>query len=142
MALPDPIKIEGLAEFSRNLKKLNADLPKVLRIANNEAANLIASRARAKVPQGPGKGGHAASSVKAASTRTEGRVKGGGKRYAYYPWLDFGGHVGKKRSVRRPFIKTGRYIFDTYEDNRKQVEEVMTEALIDVARQAGVEVED
>lgn len=142
MSVPDPIKIKGLAEFSRNLKKLDAELPKVLRIANNEAADLIAAKTRGKVPTGPGFGGHAKTSVKAASTRTEGRVKAGGKRYSYYPWLDFGGRVGKSHSVRRPFIKTGRYLFDTYEDNRKAVEEIMTQALLDVARQAGVEVED
>lgn len=140
MAVPDPIKIEGLAEFSRNLRKLDADLPKALRLANNEAAQLIVDQAVPKVPLGPGVGGHARSSIKARSTRTEGRVSGGGKRYPYYPWLDFGGSTGRNRSVRRPFIRSGRYIFDTYEDNRSRVQQTLLEALLEVAAQAGVEV--
>lgn len=142
MAVPDPIKIDGLAQFSRDLRKLSSELPKALRIANNEASQLIVDRAVPKVPLGPSKGGHARSSIKAKSTRTEGRVTGGGKKYPYYPWLDFGGRVGKARTVQRPFIKTGRYIFDTYEDNRQQVHETLLKALLQVAQEAGVEVSD
>lgn len=140
MAVPDPIKIEGLAEFSRNLKRLDNELPKMLRMANNEAAQLIVDRTKPKVPLGPSKGGHAVSSIKSKSTRTLARVSGGGKRYPYYPWLDFGGRVGRGRSIHRPFLKTGRYIFDTFEDNRQQVHEIMINALLNVAREAGVEV--
>lgn len=139
----DPIRIEGLNEFQRNLKKLDKDLPKLVRVALNESADLVAKRARPLIPTGPNRGGHAKSSVKAKSTRTEARVSGGGNRYPYYPWLDFGGHVGKGRSVRRPFLKEGRYIYGSYYDlsGSGKFQDVMVNALLKVAEQAGIEVD-
>lgn len=137
MATIEPIKIAGLAEFNRNLRKLNSDLPKALRIAHNQAAQIVVDYAQARVPS---KSGKARRSVKAKSTRTESRVSGGSKTVPYYPWLDFGGRVGPRRSVRRPFEKGGRYIYPGYHKNVDRVEEVLVEALLDVARQAGVEV--
>ena len=58
----------------------------------------------------------------------------------YYPWLDFGGRVGKGKSVRRPFNKGGRYIYPGYAKNRPEVEERLLAALLQVCQQAGVEV--
>lgn len=138
MAAIEPIKITGLAEFNRNLRKLNADLPKALRLAHNEAAQLIVDYAKPRVPR---RTGRAASTVKAKSTRTETRVSGGSKRASYYPWLDFGGKVGPRKSVARPFIKQGRYIYPALGANYDKFAALLEEKLIDVARQAGVEVD-
>ena len=138
MATVDPIKITGLAEFNRNLRKLDSNLPKALRLAQNEAAQIVVDWAQPKVPRRSGK---AARSVKAKSTRTAARVEGGGKRVPWYPWLDFGGRVGPKRSVKRPFDKSGRYIFPGYQHNKDQVHDVLVDALINVAREAGVDVD-
>jgi hypothetical protein len=138
MALIEPIKIEGLADFSRNLRKLNNDLPKALRIAHNEGAQIIVDWAVPKIPKNTGR---AAKSVKAKSTRTESRVVGGSTRAPYYPWLDFGGRVGRKRSVQRPFIKGGRYIYEGYSQNTEQIRERLEQALLRVAAEAGVEVD-
>lgn len=134
----EPIKITGLAEFNRNLRKLDSDLPKVLRLAHNEAAQLIVDWAQPRVPR---KSGRAAGTVKAKSTRTESRVQGGSKRAPYYPWLDFGGRVGPRHSVRRPFIHEGRYIYPALSANYGKFADLLAEKLIDVARQAGVEVD-
>jgi hypothetical protein len=134
----EPIKISGLAEFNRNLRKLGSDLPKALRLAHNEGAQLIVDYAAPRVPR---KSGRAAGSIKARSTRTESRVQGGSKRVPYYPWLDFGGKVGPKRSVHRPFIREGRYLYPALSANYDRFAELLTEKLIEVARQAGVEVE-
>lgn len=138
MATIEPIKIEGLAEFNRNLKKLDSDLPKILRMAHNEASGLIVDYAKPRIPR---KTGRAAGTVKARSTRTESRVSGGSKRVPWFGWLDFGGKVGRKRSVARPFIKQGRYLYPALSANYDKFAELLTEKLIDVARQAGVEVE-
>ena len=138
MAAIEPVKVEGLAEFNRNLRKLSADLPKVLRIAHNEAAQLIVNYAQPRVPR---KTGRAAGTLKARSTRTESRVSGGSKRASYYGWLDFGGRVGPKRSVHRPFIKQGRYLYPALGANYDKFVALLEDKLIEVARQAGVEVE-
>jgi hypothetical protein len=138
VATIEPIKIEGLAEFNRNLKKLDSDLPKVLRLAHNEAAQLIVDYAKPRVPR---RTGRAAGTIKARSTRTESRVSGGSKRVPYYGWLDFGGRVGRKRSIQRPFIKQGRYLYPALSANYDKFAQLLTDALVDVARQAGIEVE-
>lgn len=136
--MTDPIKVTGLAEFRRNLKKLDTDLPKALRIALNGAANIIVTEAAGRIPKRTGK---AAASLKARSTQSQSRVSAGGNRAPYYPWLDFGGRVGRKKSVKRPFLKHGRYIFQAYADKGDEFAEVLSKALVQVARDAGVEVD-
>lgn len=134
----EAIRVQGLSEFSRNLRRLDADLPKALRIAFNQAAEVVAADARSGIPT---KSGKAKASVKARSTRTAARIVGGGRRAPYYPWLDFGGKVGRGRSVRRPFLSDGRYIYKAFYDNVDRLPDVLEEALLEVARSAGVEVD-
>jgi hypothetical protein len=136
----DAITVEGLAEFSRNLRKLDSELPKALRLALNEAADLVVNEARPGIPS---RTGRARRSVRKASTRTAVRVRGGGNRAAYYPWLDFGGRVGKGRSVSRPFLTEGRYIYAGYFRLRDsgEFQKVLTAGLLKVAAQAGVVVD-
>lgn len=137
MALVEPIKISGLSEFNRNLRRLNADLPKALRLSHNEAATVVVDWAKPRVPVDSGR---AARSIKAASTRTESRVRGGSKSVPYYPFLDFGGRVGPNRSVRRQFYSDGRYLYPGLVATRDQVHEIMVRNLIRVAEAATFEV--
>ena len=134
----DPIKIDGLKQFRANLKVMDRELPKALRLAFNEAADIVVQDARPGIPSRSGK---AKSTVKAKSTQTASRVSGGGNKAPYYPWLDFGGRVGKNKSIRRPFLKDGRYIYDSYFRNVNRFGEVLERSLLGVAAQAGVEVE-
>lgn len=134
----EAIRVTGLAEFVRDLKRLDADLPKALRVAFNGCADIVVNDARSSIPSRSGK---ARSSVKARSTQAASRVVGGSKKVPYYPWLDFGGKVGRGRSVSRPFLKHGRYIYNAYFDNRNRYVELLEQSLLDVARQAGVEVD-
>lgn len=134
----DPIKIEGLVEFQRNLKTLDANLPKVLRIAHNQGAQIVVNWAQPRVAM---KTGRAKASVKARSSQRESKVQGGSTRVPWYAWLDFGGSVGRKRSVKRPFLKGGRYIYAGWDATREDVHQALLAALLDVAREAGVEVE-
>lgn len=138
MAIIDPIKVEGLAEFRRNLRTLDSNLGKAMRIALNDSAGIVVDWAQARVPSRSGK---ARGSVRAKSTQTEARVEGGGKRVSYYPWLDFGGRVGRKRSVKRPFIKSGRYIYPGYTSNREEVQARLLKALLQVCDESGLAVD-
>lgn len=137
MAELGEIRITGLREFNRTLRRIDKDAPKGLRLAGNKAADIVVTAAQPRVPLGPGRGGHAKSSIKAASTRTAARVREGGKRFPYMPWLDFGGRVGRNRSVYRPFIKRGRYVWAAFDDNRDRVEGVLRGELADIARKSG-----
>lgn len=134
------IRIDGLAQFSRNLKKLDGDLPKALRMALNEAADVVIQGARPLVPR---RTGRARNSLRVASTRTAVRVRAGGPKAPHYPWLDFGGRVGRRRSVVRPWMKEGRYLYKVYFAKRDsgELHRVLQKALLDVARQAGVEID-
>ena len=136
--MAEPIHVEGLREFSQALKRLDSDMPKVLRVGLNSVADLVVDQA---MPRIPSRSGRARRSVKARSTRTAVRVVGGSARVPYYPWLDFGGRVGRGHAIKRPFLKEGRYIYRAYFDNRGRFGELLEDALVDVARQAGMEVE-
>lgn len=136
----DVIKVEGLSAFVRNLKQLDKDLPKAVRKSFNSAADLLVAEIRPLVPS---RSGRAASTVRSTSTQTAARVSGGGNRAPYYPWLDFGGKVGRKKSVARPFYTDGRYIYGTYFRDRDtgKFEEAMVTNLLEVVRGAGLEVD-
>lgn len=132
----EPIRITGLREFNRSLASLDRQLPKAVRLAFNEAADIVVQDARPRVPR---RTGRAAASLRAQSTRTAARVAAGGARVPYYPWLDFGGRVGRNRSVARAFLKEGRYIYKSYFAKRDsgEFQRVLARALSGVAVDAG-----
>lgn len=137
--MSDPIRVEGLAALSRNLRKLDADLPKGVRVALNEAAQVVVDYA---VPRIPRRSGRAARTIKAKSTRTASRVGAGGSRVPYFPWLDFGGEGRVKgRPAARPFKKEGRYLYAGYYAKRDEFGKVLERALLKVAADAGLEVD-
>jgi hypothetical protein len=133
-----PIRVQGLAEFNAGLRKLGGDLPKAMRLALNKVSDVVIGFA---VPRVPRRTGAAAASLRAASTRSAVRVAGGSSAAPYYPWLDFGGRVGPGGSVRRPFQREGRYLYKAYFDNQDEVVKALRLALVDVARQAGMDVQ-
>jgi len=132
------IKVEGLAQFTRNLKKLDSEIPKAQRKLLNDAAEIVLGYARKQVPR---RSGAAAGSLMAKSTQTAVRVAAGGRRAPYYPWLDFGGAVGRKKATKRPFYTEGRYIYPALAAKRKEFEAAVLAALTDSARSAGIEVD-
>jgi hypothetical protein len=132
------IEVTGLREFQASLKRMDAGLPKQLRLALNEASGIIVDYASARFPR---RTGAAAASLKARSSQREARVALGGRRAAYAPWLDFGGEGKRKgRPAKRPFVKSGRYVYKGLEVKRTEVTEIMSNALTELARSAGFEV--
>lgn len=136
MPIVEPIEIEGLRQFMRNLRDLDQALPKALRLAGNEAAGYVVDDARSRMPRRSGRG---AKSVKAKSTRTAVRITEGGKAAPYVPWLDYGGRVGPNKSVVRKFEPDGRYVYPAFGDNRERIDESYRNALRTIARSAGLE---
>ena len=132
------IAVSGLAKFSRSLRQVDAEAPKQLRVVFNEAAEMVLAYARPRIPR---RTGRALSSLKTKSTRTSVRVAFGGKKAPYYPWLDFGGKVGRNGSVTRPFYKEGRYVYAGYNAERDNIAKAMQDGIERVARNAGLEVD-
>lgn len=135
--MAEAVSIDGYAQFVKSLKRLDADAPKMNRQAMNAAAEIVLGYARPRVPR---RTGRAASTLKAKSTQTAVRVQAGGSKAPWYPWLDFGGRVGRKKSVKRPFIGEGRYIYPALSAKRQEFEAAIAGALVDTARSAGLEV--
>lgn len=137
--MADTVKVEvsGLKEFNKSLRKMDSDLPKALRIALNGCSDFLIQKTK---PQIPKRSGRAADSLKARSTRTAVRIAVGGPKAPYYPWLDFGGKVGKKDSVVRPFFTEGRYLYPTLRKNRDEFTKIMQAAIVGVAEGAGLDV--
>lgn len=134
----DPIKIKGLIEFQRALKAVEDGAQKQLRVVFNAVAETVAGGARRRVPTKTGK---AKASVKVASSQREAIVKAGGARVPYYPWLDFGGRVGINKSVSRPFVTGGRYLYPSYDASRASIGPALERGLVELVRDAGLEVD-
>lgn len=131
------IAVTGLRELRAQLKAADANLPKQVRIALNKSSELVIGYARPRVPS---RSGRARASLKVRSSQTEARVAAGGSRAPYYPWLDFGGSVGRDKSVSRPFYTEGRYIYPGLRQNRDEITQSMADALDELLRGAGFEV--
>lgn len=132
-----PIKIEGLRELQAALKDMDGESQKQLRLVLNDAAELVVSGARRRVPS---RSGRARGSIKASSGQREAKVKGGSARAPYYPWLDFGGSVGRNNSIKRPFLKDGRFIYATYNDRRAAIFKSLEKGLTKLVKESGLEV--
>lgn len=136
--MADTLRISGLKEFRGALKQLDKGLPKGLRVAFNGSADFLIGKVRPQIPKLTGR---AARSVKARSSQTEVRVAVGGRQAPWYPWLDFGGRTGRKRSVDRPFIKEGRYLYPTFHKYRAEFTKITEGALVSLAEDAGLDVD-
>lgn len=136
--MSDKITITGLREFQAALKAMDTNLPKQLRLALNQASQIVIDYAQQRFPH---RTGRAAGSLKARSSQRLVRVALGGKRAPYAPWLDFGGQGRRRgRPAPRPFIREGRYVYAGLRLKRDEIITVMGEALTELATGAGLEV--
>lgn len=134
-----PIRVDGLKEFQRALKDVDGESQKLLRVELNKIADVVVSGASRRVPR---RTGRAAASYRAQSGQREAKIIGGSKKVSYVGWLEFGGRIGKDKSVKRPFVQSGRYLWPTVAANRQSLEKALQAALIDLARRAGLEAHD
>lgn len=137
MAERREIQVVGLRQLSRGLRQLDAEFPKQLRLALNEAADIVVAEARSTVPR---RTGALANSIRSASTRTAAGVKGGSKKVPYFGFIEFGGKVGRRDSVKRPFVREGRYLWPAIIDRREELADRIRRGIIQVAEQAGLDV--
>lgn len=139
MPIIEPIKVTGLRELRAGLKAIDSDMPKVLRTGLNDVVQIVIDEARPHIPR---RTGRAAATLKGQSTQNKARVKAGGGRAPYFPWLDFG---GKRRGrgggvAHRQFREKGRFVWLAFGEKKAEVMQALTDALVAVAKQAGIEV--
>lgn len=129
------IQVVGLKELQKALRDIERDLPKELAAGLAEVSEMVLVKARALVPRG--KTGNAQESMKVRKQQRGASIAVGGTKAPYYPWLDFGGRVGRRRSVKRTFIQGGRYIYPTLKVMRPQVNAKVDEVVRRLSTQAG-----
>ena len=130
------IQVRGIQDLQKALRSINKDLPKQLAAGLAEASEIVLNAARPLVPH---VSGDAQASMKVRKQQRGATIAVGGTKAPYYPWLDFGGAVGRGKSVKREFIKQGRYIYPTLKDKRPEVEAKVDEVLKRLALLAGFE---
>lgn len=131
------IKVVGLNDFRKGLRGIDRGLPKTVRVVLNQVATILIDHVRPQIPRLTGR---AAASLKPQSTQSQARIAAGGPSAPWYPWIDFGGRVGPKKSVVRPYIPGGRYIFPGLDEKRADIEDAMLEGMAQLASSNGIEV--
>jgi hypothetical protein len=142
------VEVRGIREVQSAFRKVDKELPKALRPEFLDIARTVVGQVQQRVPW---RTGRAARSVKARASQRGAGIAFGGSAAPYFPWLDFGGTTGKGHkpgqrysgSVTRPWMGRpgdGRYVYPTIADNREEIEKAAEDAVVKVARAAGLEV--
>lgn len=132
------VEVDGIEAMRVALVLLAHEADAQLDEVGNDTAEAVANRTRLLMPFGSAAGGHAKSSIEVErfpGLRAE--VKEGSARFPYVGWLDFGGFVGRHRSVHRPWLERGRYLFPSWATVRPDVEPSMHEHLREACRRSG-----
>jgi hypothetical protein len=128
------VHVTGLKDYKKALRQIDDKLGTELRKGLNEVAQVVIDDARPKVPYLTGR---AQASMKAGSSQTAAQIKVGGTTAPHYMWLEFGGRVGRNKSVVRPFIKGGRYVYPSAAQKHDVLVDKLEDVIGTLTRKAG-----
>lgn len=127
------IRVDGLKELQTALRQADKDFPKELRLANKEAAEVVAAATRSSFATRPGVAPKVAASVKALAQQRNASVKIGGNAYPYA----MGSNFGSIRFKQFPPVKRPDYsLYSSIADKRDETVEVYGEAVDRLMRKA------
>lgn len=133
----DAVKVNGLADFRRELKTIDAELPKELRKTNLAAAELVAKDARTKANNQGGVARHVEPSIIAAATQGNAKLAWGGSKFPMAAGAEFGSIRFKQfKPWRGSGSDAGYFMFPAVRETREQFIEVYDEMLADLTRHA------
>jgi hypothetical protein len=130
------VRIVGLRELNTAFRQIDRELPKGLRTEFLVVAEHVVGVIQHRMPH---VSGDAQKSVKPRASQKGAGIAFGGKDAPYMPWLDFGGRVGRRKSIVRPFITEGRYVYPGIAESREEIEQGADTAVKNAARHAGFE---
>lgn len=135
------VKVEGLARLQRQIRRLDPEMQKALRVELKQVGEVVARDARSRVPV---RSGRARDSIKVQVNNKGVFIKGGtAKRVPYYGWLDFGGELspaGRRRNRQsRRRIKYGRYFYPAIYRNRRRTVAAVERATNRAIKRAGLD---
>lgn len=130
----DPVRIDGLADLRKGLRKIDPELAKEFRNEILPIAQKVAGDAASRVPS---RSGRAAASVRGGVSGNNAYVQGGKKTVPYFGWLDFGARRAKRGNPRSvgPWAgtgagpKKGRFIYPAIDANRGAIEKQAADAI-------------
>lgn len=135
------VTVRGIRELGGAFRAVDADIPKHLRVQFLEIAKHVVGLVQQRVPFLKGE---AAASVRPRASQRGASIafpSGGtpwrGVRADYYPWLDFGGRVGRKHAIHREVVKGGRFVYPAIGDSKVLIGELALQAMAGAAREAG-----
>lgn len=136
------VKVTGLRELATAFRQIDSELPKEMRKSFMAISQHVVGLVQQRMVI---RSGRAAGSVKARATPRGASIAAGGTAAPYYPWLDFGGSVGRGHkegvpwsgSVRRATQKGGRYLYPAIAEARPEIEAGVDAAVEKTARSAG-----
>lgn len=163
--MPIKLQMPGLKELTSALRNVAPEARRAFTADLKEIGKMVAADAQADMPRVTGR---ARRSVKVKIVTRKGfegvSIVEGGSVAPYAPWLDFGGSVGRGRkstarvtigggrvtvqrggskgsgSVKRPYIKDGRYLYPAYYRRYDDMVAATLEAVKRAANSAGLEV--
>ena len=138
-------RVTGLRELRKAMRDAEAGSQKHLQRRFKSVATLVASAIASRVTVGPT--GHAAASVRPRATATSAGIVAGGPSAPYFPWLDFGGSVGRGHrpgdpwsgAVKRYNPKGGIWIYPTIAEMGGVIEHEAGQGIADALEDAGWE---
>lgn len=131
-------EVHGVRELVSAFRRLDRNLPEESAKELQGIGNRVTHEIQAKVPIDIGR---ARGSFRVRKKQTSITLAAGGARAPYYQWLDFGGRVGRNKSVTRPYMKSGRYIYPTIAERGPEIKSQVENALVKLARKAGFRVD-
>ena len=136
----DVVRVEGLADLQRELRKLDSKLPRELRQANLKAAELVATAARSKASSLGGVAAKTAPSIKAAAEQRRSKVTIGGPKYPFAMGAEFGGQGRPTTMQFKPWSGrdsgAGYFLYPAIRGTRDEFIEVYERAIDQLMRAA------
>jgi hypothetical protein len=127
------IDVVGLRDLQRELRALDKTMPRELRKANIEAAEVVAQATRQSFSSRPGVAPKVAASVKALGQQRNASVRIGGPKYPYA----MGSNFGSIRFKQFPAVKHPDYsLYTSIRSERKEVLDTYDEALKRLTKKA------
>lgn len=129
------IQVRGLADFQRELRRI--DLAKDLRLANLEAAQVVASAARARASALGSVAAKTAPSIRAAAEQRRAKVAMGGAGYPFAFGAEFGGQGRPTTMQFEPHRGTqGYWLYPAVRGTREEFMDAYERALDQLMRRA------
>lgn len=119
------VKVVGLDELRRDLRRLDAELPRELAIIHYRVAQIVADEARHRAPRGPHQGGGVVvpivQSIRAGRQQRRATVSMGGARSPHAEPTEFGGTLRRFHSTSRTRVRQRAFLYPAIAAKRGEV---------------------